>query len=210
MMRIGKRNSKLPPVTGKKAIRHLITITEHKVLVARHCFQMGLYLQGLTHDLSKYTPAEFWNGVRFFRGNMSPNAGEIDLKGYSDSWLHHKGRNKHHFEYWVDFSYQSDLPYCLHPVRMPRRYVAEMIADRVAACKVYRGKDYRQEDALAYYNRSHGNLPLHPETRRAMEYFLNMIAEEGEEKTFAFIRHCYLQKGMTLSGIRKRRAGKEA
>ena len=42
--------------------RHLVTITEHKCLVMTHCFKVGLYKQGLLHDLSKYMPSEFWRG----------------------------------------------------------------------------------------------------------------------------------------------------
>lgn len=87
--------------------RHLVTITEHKCLVMKHCFMVGLYRQGILHDLSKYTPSEFWTGVRYYQGDRSPNAVERELLGYSAAWLHHKGRNKHHFEYWMDFSKAS-------------------------------------------------------------------------------------------------------
>ena len=39
---------------------HLSTINHHKRLVLRYCFRLGLYRQGLCHDLSKYSPVEFW------------------------------------------------------------------------------------------------------------------------------------------------------
>ena len=42
-----------------KAWHHFKTITHHKYLVLCGCFQVGLYWQGLTHDLSKYSPTEF-------------------------------------------------------------------------------------------------------------------------------------------------------
>ena len=84
--------------------RHFCTITKHRNLVRKHCFKIGLYRQGLTHDLSKYSPEEFWTGVRFYQGNRSPNAAEREVLGFSKAWLHHKGRNKHHFEYWIDVS----------------------------------------------------------------------------------------------------------
>lgn len=51
---------------------HFKTITEHKVLVMKHCFRVGLYRQGLLHDLSKYTPAEFLTGVRYYQGGSQP------------------------------------------------------------------------------------------------------------------------------------------
>ena len=79
--------------------KHLHTINHHRWLVCRYCFRLGLYWQGLTHDLSKYSPREFWVGVRYFQGDHSPNDAERKAKGYSSSWMHHKGRNRHHFEY---------------------------------------------------------------------------------------------------------------
>ena len=84
------------------AYRHFNTITHHKMLVMHYCFKAGLYKQGLLHDLSKYSPAEFLVGVKYYAGTKSPNTVERELKVYSGAWLHHKGRNKHHFEYWID------------------------------------------------------------------------------------------------------------
>ena len=55
----------------------------------------------------------------------------------SKSWMHHKGRNKHHFEYWIDYGINCDT--IIKGVPMPRRYVAEMIMDRISASRVYLG-----------------------------------------------------------------------
>ena len=85
-----------------KWLEHLKTITAHKIMVMRHCFAVGLYKQGLLHDLSKYSWTEFSMGAKYYQGNRSPNDAEREDKGYTSSWLHHKGRNKHHLEYWVD------------------------------------------------------------------------------------------------------------
>ena len=88
---------------------HLRTILHHKNLVRHYCFRAGLYKQGIMHDWSKYSPVEFINSVRNFQGGKkSPNFGEKATKGYSSSWLHHKGRNRHHFEYWIDFTLRSE------------------------------------------------------------------------------------------------------
>src|SRR5699024_5155534 len=106
------------------AWRHFRTITEHKLLVMRECFQVGLYRQGLLHDLSKYSWEEFSTGVRYYQGNRSPNAAEKEVLGYSGAWLHHKGRNKHHFEYWIDFA--PDKSQGLIGNKMPLKYVIEM------------------------------------------------------------------------------------
>ena len=123
---------------------HFSTITRHRNLVRKHCFQIGLYWQGLTHDLSKYSPEEFWTGVRYYQGNRSPNAAERETVGYSRAWLHHKGRNKHHYEYWIDISNHKEEG--LVGNKMPLRYVAEMVCDRIAACEVYKGKAYTKKD----------------------------------------------------------------
>ena len=87
-----------------KAWQHLRTILHHKNLVRKGCFKVGLYKQGIMHDWSKYTPTEFLVGCRYYQGTASPNNAERADKGYSSAWLHHKGRNKHHLEYWIDYA----------------------------------------------------------------------------------------------------------
>lgn len=172
---------------GNKAWRHLVTITEHKMLVMKNCFKVGLFRQGLMHDLSKYSPAEFCTGVRYYQGDRSPNAAERDEKGYSSAWLHHKGRNKHHFEYWIDFSKSSKgLVGC----KMPVNYLAEMVMDRIAACMVYRGKDYNDGAAWEYYQREQPYLAgvMNPETKAELEKILAMLRDKGERRTFAYLR----------------------
>ena len=96
--------AEIPRLQLKNIIGHFQTIRHHKKLVRRECFKMGLYWQGMTHDLSKYSPVEFWSGCRFYQGTRSPNAREREVIGYSRAWLHHKGRNRHHFEYWTDYN----------------------------------------------------------------------------------------------------------
>ena len=123
----------------KNGWNHFQTITEHKWLVMQGCFRVGLYRQGILHDLSKYTPEEFRTGVLYFQGNRSPNAAEKEAVGYSRAWLHHKGRNKHHYEYLIDLA--VDKSEGLQGMKMPVRYVIEMFMDRIAASKVYAGKD---------------------------------------------------------------------
>lgn len=166
---------------------HLKTITHHKLIVAHGCFRVGLYWQGIVHDMSKYSPAEFLVGISYFQGNRSPNNAEREEKGYSSAWLHHKGRNKHHYEYWIDYSSQV-APGEMIPVPMPKRYVAEMLMDRIAASKVYEGKAYTDESPLKYYYKGTDHAPIHPETRSLLLKYLEMLAKEGEEKTFLAIK----------------------
>ena len=101
-----------------KPWQHFKTITHHRLLVMLGCFRVGLYRQGLTHDLSKYSPAEFWQGAKYYQGTRSPNTAEREENGYSLAWMHHKGRNRHHYEYWTDM---SRLTRNYEPVPMPRK-----------------------------------------------------------------------------------------
>ena len=106
-------------------IGHLRTILHHKKLVRHYCFKAGLYKQGIMHDWSKYSPTEFIQGVKYYQGGKrSPNYGEKIAKGYSSAWLHHKGRNRHHFEYWIDMA--IDPHEGLQGMPMPTRYIIEM------------------------------------------------------------------------------------
>lgn len=174
--------------------KHFRTIMRHKRLVAKGCFQIGLYWQGIFHDMSKFSPTEFWTGVKYFQGTRSPNNAEREDKGYSAAWLHHMGRNKHHYEYWIDYSSHSDLPGCMKPVPMPDKYIAEMIMDRIAASKVYKGKDYHDGCPLEYYYGGTNNAPLHDYTREKLLFYLEMLAKDGEKACFAHIKENLVKK----------------
>ena len=152
-------------------IGHFKTITRHKILVAKGCFKLGLYYQGIMHDMSKYSPTEFLVGVKYYQGTASPNNAERMEKGISMSWLHHKGRNKHHFEYWTDYNIQTKT---IQPVKMPMNYVIEMFCDRVAASKIYMGDKYTDRSSLDYFLRAKGRMQIHPETSDELEFLLRM------------------------------------
>lgn len=172
--------------------KHFRTITEHKMLVMEHCFQVGLYRQGIFHDLSKYGFEEFLNGVYYYQGNRSPHAAAREIHSFSKAWLHHKGRNKHHFEYWIDYTTKKEEGLVGH--KMPLKYVIEMVMDRIAASKVYKGKEYTDRSPLEYYERERDFILLHPDTRSLLEKLLGMLAQYGEKRTFSYIRRL-LRKG---------------
>ena len=167
------------------AWKHFKTITTHKLLVMDGCFKVGLYKQGLLHDLSKYSPTEFWIGARYYQGDKSPNAAERAEKGFSEAWMHHKGRNRHHYEYWTDMSMATKR---YEAVPMPLCYLVEMVMDRRAACMVYQGENYRDDSALIYFDKSKEKMLMHPETRRQLSYVLTMLAERGEQETFRYLK----------------------
>ena len=173
-----------------KAWQHFKTITKHRTLVMIGCFRVGLIWQGLTHDLSKYSPTEFLVGAKYFQGNRSPNAAEREEKGYSESWMHHKGRNRHHYEYWTDISSRTRQ---YEPIPMPRKYLVEMVMDRRAACLTYEGKTYTDAAALNYFSKSMERERMHPQTRQELGYVLEMLRDKGEKETFAYLRNHVLK-----------------
>lgn len=168
-----------------KAWQHFKTITHHRLLVLAGCFRVGLYWQGLTHDLSKYSPTEFWTGAKYYQGTCSPNSAERDTVGYSTAWMHHKGRNKHHYEYWTDLNKETGR---YESVPMPRKYLVEMVMDRRAACMTYQGAAYTDASAWEYFARSRERRLMHPELEKELDYILSMLRDEGEEKTFHYLQ----------------------
>ena len=175
----------------KNAIGHFRTITRHRHAVMKHCLKAGIFMQGVRHDLSKYSPIEFWQGAKYYSGTHSPNETERGEKGYSIAWLHHKGRNRHHFEYWTDY---NPVERKVLPVKMPVRYVAEMFCDRVAASKIYQGKKYTQSHPYEYFLRGKGRRFIHEETSDLIESWLLMLKEKGEEYTLRHIKSVIKEK----------------
>jgi len=174
--------------------RHLHTVNSHRRLVRKGCFKIGLYRQGITHDLSKYSPTEFLAGIRYWQGYRSPNNAEREDKGISYSWLHHKGRNKHHYEYWTDYNPEQDGGPAIIPVRMPNRYIAEMLMDRIAASKIYLGDDYTDRGPLEYYERIPHGLIMEKNTQQTLEYLLHLLADEGEDAVCIYIKNHLLKE----------------
>ncbi len=177
-----------------KAWNHFCTITKHKLLVMKGCFELGLIRQGILHDLTKYSPSEFFVGCKYFQGDKSPNDAERMEKGYSSAWLHHKGRNKHHLEYWLDYGVpdkegpNKGKRKGICGMKMPMKYVVEMYVDRVAASKNYQKENYRDDSALLYYQGGKAGTLLHEDTKALLELLLHMLAKRGEAVTNRFIK----------------------
>ena len=153
-------------------IKHFLTITNHRHKVIANCARAGILWQGLRHDLSKYSPTEFIPGAKFFQGDRSPNEKEREIYGSSRAWMHHKGRNRHHYEYWNDYNPKTKQ---IENVEMPTRFLIEMFCDRVAA-------------PYGYFLRVKGKHRMHENTEAMLNKLLEMLRDEGEEKTFAYIR----------------------
>ena len=141
---------------------HLSTVTRHRHMVMVHCFKAGIIKRGLLHDLSKFSPTEFIPGVLYYQGSRSPNEKEREVTGYSRAWMHHKGRNTHHFEYWTDYSTVTGT---LDPMKMPDIYIFEMFCDRVRPKRA-----------------------IEQSTADKLEFLLRLLADKGEDAAFRYIR----------------------
>lgn len=167
-------------------LKHLRTVSTHKYIVFLHCVRAGIPIQGIFHDMSKFSPTEFIEGARFYLGSRSPTEAEREAYGYSKAWMHHKGRNKHHFEYWTDYSMETKQ---LEPVKMPLKYVKEMFCDRVAAGMVYLGDKYTNDNPINYFMRGRAKTAMHPETAALLEKWLRMLQTDGDKAVFREIRN---------------------
>lgn len=118
--------------TLSKALKHLKVVRRHRKYVRQYCFKAKLYKQGLLHDLSKYSPTEFIESVKYFTGTHSPIDECKSINGYSAAWMHHKARNKHHREYWTD-NYDKGTTF----IKMPWKYALECFCDYLGAGRAY-------------------------------------------------------------------------
>lgn len=158
-----------------KTIKHFHTVNKHRWYVFTYSIKAGIPIRGLLHDLSKYSPTEFFESAKYFNGGRSPiHYAKLD-KGYSEAWLHHKGRNKHHLEYWEDIG--KDGRYGSY---MPYKYVVECICDKLASCKAY-NKDFNTNQPLEYWNKvdKDGPIVIHPATKEFIDIILNDISKNG-------------------------------
>ena len=157
-----------------KYIKHFLTIVKHKWYVGVECWKRGLYWQGITHDLSKFSFTEFGTSARYFQGTSSPIDAEKKEKGYSIAWLNHKAKNKHHWIYWTDM---KDGEW--YGVPMPEKYIQEMLCDYIGAGKAYGKGKWSKKEPLNYYNNVDGKkMLLAKETRVRFETLLVEFAEQ--------------------------------
>lgn len=159
----------------KNAFLHLKKIMTHKFWVGYYCFKVGLYKQGLLHDMSKFSPTEFFESIKYYRGTSSPiDACKAD-KGFSLAWQHHKGRNPHHYEYWTD-NYDSGTT----RIEMPRKYAVEMICDFLGASRAYTGDKFSYGAVLEWWSRKKQSATMHPNTEALVDNVINGLAKYGD------------------------------
>ena len=166
-----------------KYIGHFKTITKHKWYVFHACRKSGILWRGITHDLSKYSFAEFMASAKFFNGTKSPIGVEKEKFGYSKAWAHHKGRNSHHWEHWTDFA-RGEM-YCM---KMPITDLKELLCDWIGAGKAYNKEKWNEEEAANYYYDRRDKMFFHEETRMLLEEALTVLRLEGEESYYRFVK----------------------
>lgn len=159
----------------KNFFRHLKTVLTHKYYVAKYCFKAGLYWQGLTHDLSKFSPVEFFESVRYYQGTRSPIDACKEENGFSMAWLHHKGRNKHHYEYWQD-NFDKGTTHLV----MPFEYALEMVCDYLGAGNAYSGKNFSLQGELKWWEGKKKNgVAMSDETFGFVDEMMEIMAKEN-------------------------------
>lgn len=176
--------------------KHLSTIIRHKIAVGKMCFKFGLYWQGIIHDLSKFNPIEFFPSVKYYQGTRSPIDAEKEDKGYSMAWIHHHNRNKHHSLYWMDRTRDGDMI----GIRMPLKYVYEMIADSIGAGKVYyknSGKEWTERAPYEYWKNVDRKMIKNwtdQETCMVLDIIYVDIVRYGLNKVCEMIKNNYYEK----------------
>jgi len=155
--------------------KHLHVVNKHRFLVCVFSFKLGIPWRGLIHDLSKYSPKEFWPSVKYFDGHKSPLINErLDNDMYSSVFTHHTRKNKHHYEYWMD-QYGGDLVL----TKMPYKYALEHVADVISASKTYNGKNFTKDKPLEYFELSSPHYFMHSMTVEFVKTLLTIYKEEG-------------------------------
>ena len=168
----------------RNLFRHLRLVLRHKTRVLINCTKCGIFWRGLVHDMSKFTPTELFESVKYYQGNRSPIGVCRRETGYSAAWLHHKGRNKHHIEYWTD-------PECQIQPLMPYKYAVECVCDKLAATRVYAGKNYSTDLPLAHWLKHGNKVEGNPKTMAFVEAVFVDVEKYGEK---AVLNKKYMKK----------------
>jgi hypothetical protein len=155
--------------------KHFKTVCKHKAVVFKQCRECGLFWRGLVHDMSKFSPTEFASSARYFQGDKSPIEAEKAETGYSAAWMHHKGHNPHHWEYWIDFNESGNVV----TYKIPYKYVVEMVCDWIGAGMVYNGEQWTQSSPMDYYKQVREGRHFHPRTEELIIKFLKCIRDHG-------------------------------
>lgn len=151
-------------------LKYLSYVLRHKWFVFVAACKLGIPWRGLVHDLSKFSPAEWFPYVEHFHGKKAKawrdNTGYYKPTDTGDpafdvAWLHHANHNDHHWQYWTQVE-DDQKSVKVHPMPDARR--REMLADWRGA-----GRAQGKPDTLAWYTKNRDKMLLHPDTRAWIE-----------------------------------------
>ena len=157
---------------------HLKTVLIHKYYVLKNCVMAGIPIRGIVHDLSKFSPIEFFEGVKYYQGDRSPIDACKEINGYSKAWMHHKGRNKHHYQYW-----QDNFDYGGVPIQMPFEDALELVCDYLGAGMAYQKENFTYSKEYEWWkNKCSKGIKMHPQTKRFVEMMLYRMKQDKSNK----------------------------
>ena len=165
--------------------KHIFRVFKHKFYVFKYCCKMGIPWQGFMHDWSKFSSIEFFESIKYYQKGRSPIDVIKQIQGFSYAWQHHKGHNPHHCEYWT-------IPNKIEPkaIKIPDKYVRELIADYIAAGKTYQGNNFTYKNEYEWWLKKKETLLLHPDTEELITHIFKRLSEDGEI-WFKVFKDCY-------------------
>ena len=156
---------------------HLSTVLAHRHAVFQACIKAGQFWRGFNHDLSKFSPTEFFQYVKYFEVGKSPRDVALDMGEQFTAWRHHVGHNPHHWEYWVD-----NQKGVLVPLEMPTPYFIEMICDWIGANKTYatrKGQTWDINELHTWYNKTKDHQLFAEVTLQRVQYLMKLRDEQS-------------------------------
>lgn len=160
----------------RNLIGHLKTVYTHKKYVFYLSCKVGIPIQGILHDMSKFSPTEFFESVKYYKGIYSPITNCISIKGYSNAWLHHKKYNKHHYEYWLENNKTTELPV------MPFKYFLELLCDTLSAGLTYQKDNWTKDYQLRYFIKTKDKYPMNEKQKNLLLRIYKDISIYGIDK----------------------------
>lgn len=144
----------------KRHISYLKYIIRHKWYVFKACVKLGVPFRGITHDLSKFRPCEWFAYAKTFYAE--DGTGRFMWSGDFDfAWLMHQKVNKHHWQYWLLLNDDGRFT----SFEIPEPIVREMVADWSGAGEAIKGESNPTE----WYYENRSKIILHEKTRKLVE-----------------------------------------
>jgi hypothetical protein len=156
-------------------IKYLKALLRHKWFVFLASIKLGVPFLGIIHDWSKFLPNEFIAYARSFYGpHAYDDRPDSVVTAFDYAWNTHQKRNKHHWQYWILTNDELDGMVRNTRMKMPERYVREMVADWIGA-----GRAYGNPDTRGWYL-SNDAIRLHPESTLLVHKLLGIKSKMVE------------------------------